>query len=78
MEKLMDKKEMAAALGVTVKTIDKWVSEKRLPFVRLTGKCVRFISSEVLAYFVKIEIQPEELEAMSNLRKPRKRNRKNL
>ena len=62
----MNKKEMAEALGVTVKTIDKWVSERRIPFIRITGKCVRFIWSEVEAYLVKKEIQPEDLESLAN------------
>ena len=76
MEKLMDKKDMAEALGVTVKTIDKWVSEKRIPYIRITGKCVRFIWSEVHAYFVKKEIQPEDLKTAMNQPQPRRRKRK--
>jgi excisionase family DNA binding protein len=76
MEKLMDKKEMAEALGVTVKTIDKWVSEKRIPFVRITGKCVRFIWSEVQGYLVMKEIQPDDLEALTNQHKPRRQKRR--
>jgi excisionase family DNA binding protein len=75
MEKLMDKKELAEVLGVTVKTIDKWVSERRLPFVRITGKCVRFIPSEIQAYFVKKETLPKDLGAPET--KPSKRPRRN-
>jgi excisionase family DNA binding protein len=59
MDKLLAKKEIAEVLGVTVKTIDKWVSEKRIPFVRITGKCVRFIPEDVRAYFQGQTIQPD-------------------
>ena len=43
----MNKKQVAAALGVTVKAIDKWVLNRRIPFLRLSRKCVRFRPSEI-------------------------------
>ena len=60
MERLLDKRALAEVLGVSVKTIDKWVSERRIPFVRITGKCVRFLPGAVLTYLEKSTVYPAE------------------
>jgi excisionase family DNA binding protein len=59
METLMDKKKVAEVFGVTVKAIDKWISEKRIPYVKLSGKCVRFIPSDIKAHLEKHRIKSE-------------------
>jgi predicted DNA-binding transcriptional regulator AlpA len=50
MEKLMDKKRIATAFGVTVKVVDKWVCEKKIPHIKISPKCVRFRPSAIKAY----------------------------
>jgi excisionase family DNA binding protein len=60
MERLLDKRALAGVLGVSVKTVDKWVSERRIPFVRITGKCVRFLPGAVLTYLEKATIYPSD------------------
>ena len=59
MERLLNKREVAEAFGVTVKAIDKWVCEKKIPYLKLSKKCVRFIPSEIRAYINKLRIKPE-------------------
>jgi excisionase family DNA binding protein len=58
-EKLLDKRALAEVLGVTLKTVDKWVSEKRVPFIRITGKCVRFVPAAVQAYLESKTVAPD-------------------
>lgn len=58
MEKLLNKKEIAEVLGVSIKAIDKWVCEHRIPYVKLSQKCVRFIPSQVRYYLNKLRIMP--------------------
>jgi excisionase family DNA binding protein len=42
MIRLMKKAEVAKALGVSIKAVDKWIQDKRIPFIRISRKCVRF------------------------------------
>jgi hypothetical protein len=43
----MGKKELAAHLGVSVRTIDNLVARRQVPFVRLSQRCLRFPPSVV-------------------------------
>jgi excisionase family DNA binding protein len=47
MIRLMKKADVAKALGVSIKTVDKWIQDKRIPFIRISRKCVRFNPIEV-------------------------------
>ena len=58
MEKLMNKQQVAEAFGLTVKAIDKWVCEKRIPFVKLSKKCVRFVPSDIQAFVDQLRMGP--------------------
>ena len=59
MQKLMNKKEMAEILGVTVKTVDKWVSKNLIPYIKISNKCVRF-NSETMEKFFKSKLVPNK------------------
>lgn len=48
-EKLLTKKEIAAFLNVSVKTIDKKVHMKEIPYLKV-GRLVRFSKSRILAW----------------------------
>jgi excisionase family DNA binding protein len=63
MEKLMDKIEVADILAVKVKTLERWVQENRIPHVRLTPKCVRFIPSDIRAFLEKLGAKPGQFIA---------------
>jgi excisionase family DNA binding protein len=65
METLLTKKQVAKLFGVTVKAIDKWMKEKRIPYYSLSRKCVRFRESELdehLRQFKKTAIQGKPLQ----------------
>jgi len=44
--RLLNKRQLADYLGLQVYTIDAWVSQRRIPHIKL-GKCVRFDLSEI-------------------------------
>jgi excisionase family DNA binding protein len=56
LEQLLDKKALAALCGVSVRTIDRWVSERRIPYLHLGRRCVRFRWPEVQAAFSRFKI----------------------
>ena len=65
METLLTKKQVANLFGVTVKAIDKWMKEKRIPYYSLSRKCVRFRESELdehLRQFKKTATQGQPLQ----------------
>jgi predicted DNA-binding transcriptional regulator AlpA len=59
MEKLLNKKDVAEAFGVTVKAIDKWVSERRIPYIKISAKCVRFRPSAIKKYLDRRTVKPQ-------------------
>jgi excisionase family DNA binding protein len=46
-ERLLDVKEVAELLGLAVGSVYHLVSEKRLPCVRLSARCLRFRESAI-------------------------------
>jgi excisionase family DNA binding protein len=47
------KDEVARRLSVSKRTIDNLMRQRRLPFIKLTSKIVRFPKSEVDAYLAR-------------------------
>ncbi|MGD0614369.1 MAG: helix-turn-helix domain-containing protein [Verrucomicrobiota bacterium] len=47
------KAQVARRLNVCVRTIDNMMKQRRLPFIRLTSKIVRFPRAEVDAYLAR-------------------------
>ena len=47
---LLDVREVAAFLGLAEGTIYHLVSQRRIPFVRLSGRCLRFRPSDLEAW----------------------------
>ena len=43
----LNKQQLAARLGVSIRTIETLMAEKKLPYLRLTRKLVRFPAAEV-------------------------------
>jgi len=57
--KFMTKREVAALLGLSLYTIDSWVSQKReLPYVRM-GSRVMFDPDDVQTWIDKNRVHPE-------------------
>lgn len=54
---LVTKKEIAKLLTVSVRTIDNWVCQKRIPVHRFSSRCIRFNPPKVLSALDKFEIK---------------------
>lgn len=50
MENLLDKKQVAELLKISVKTLDLWLSQMRGPKPIRLGRLVRFSQSDVQAF----------------------------
>jgi excisionase family DNA binding protein len=50
----MDKKQLAALLGVSVKTIDLWISQGKGPKPLRIGRLVKFQQSDVEAFIQQL------------------------
>ena len=46
-DRLLNKRQLAAKLGISKRTCDAWMKHKRLPFLKI-GKSVRFRWPDVL------------------------------
>ena len=47
--RIIDSEELARVFGVTVETVRGWVRERRVPFIRVSRRIVRFDLEDVLA-----------------------------
>jgi excisionase family DNA binding protein len=41
-ESLPDKQAVAKRYGVSTRTVDRWIAERRIPFLKLGKRCLRF------------------------------------
>jgi excisionase family DNA binding protein len=54
MEKLLTVRELAKLLGVAEGSVYHWLSQRRLPCIRFSQRCVRFRESDVQALLQKL------------------------
>lgn len=54
MENLLDKKQVAELLNISVKTLDLWVAQQKCPKPLKLGRLVRFMKSEVSTFIQKL------------------------
>lgn len=52
-EVLWDRKETAEYLGISPRTLDQWVWRGKLPFIRLSGRLVRFCKTDIETWLTK-------------------------
>lgn len=57
---LLNTRELAALIGFSEGTLRHWVSESRLPFLRLSARCVRFRLSDIQEWLAGKVVGPEE------------------
>ena len=57
--KLVTKPELAARYGVVVRTVDNWIAERRVPFLKIGRKMVRFDPVECDAALQRFKINAE-------------------
>ena len=55
-KRLLSKKELASVLGVSTRTIENWLAEKRIPQLRLSARLTRFCLRKVEAALARYEI----------------------
>ena len=56
-KRLLSKKELALVLGVSPRLLDNWVAQKRIPFLRLSARLIRFNAARVLEVLARYEIR---------------------
>ena len=56
-KRLLSKKEPAIVLGVSQRTIENWLSEKRIPRLRLSARLTRFSLPKVEAALARYEVK---------------------
>jgi excisionase family DNA binding protein len=56
-KRLLSKKQLAGLLGVSPRTIETWLSEKRIPQLRLSARLTRFSLPRVEAALARYEIK---------------------
>jgi hypothetical protein len=66
MEKLLNKAEVAPLFGVTIKAVDKWVSEKKIPYIKISSRCVRFRPAAIQRYLITRTVKPEVRNTFKN------------
>jgi excisionase family DNA binding protein len=72
---LLNTRELAELTGFSEGTLRHWVSEKRVPVVRISNRCVRFLRSEIEKWLGEMAVPQEKSEAARIARavgKPRK------
>jgi excisionase family DNA binding protein len=59
MDRLMKTQDVARVFGVTVKAVERWISEKRIPYIKISSKCIRFRQSAIQGYLRSRTVKPE-------------------
>lgn len=59
---LVKKAVVANAASVSCRCVENWMRQKRIPFVRLSDRCVRFHLPSVLAALRKFEVKEVQIE----------------
>lgn len=54
---LDNKKTIAQVTRVSTRTIDTWMRNKRIPFLRLSSRCIRFNRDAVLRALQRFEVK---------------------
>ena len=65
---LMDYQELSALLGVKTGTLYSWVSRKRIPHIRLSGRLVRFDPNVITLWLTRRADSPVEDGEIDQLR----------
>lgn len=54
---LLKRPQLARAINVSTRTVDNWQRSKRIPYLKLSARCVRYHLPSVLAALRKFEIR---------------------
>jgi excisionase family DNA binding protein len=56
-QQLLTKTQLARIVGVTSRTIDNWVRERKIPSISITRRCRRFIAADVIGALRRFETE---------------------
>jgi excisionase family DNA binding protein len=56
-KRLLSKRELAAVLGISTRTIENWLAQKRIPQLRLSARLTRFNLARVESALARYEIK---------------------
>jgi excisionase family DNA binding protein len=56
-KRLHSKLEVAVAINVSPRTVDNWMAQKRIPFLKLSARLIRFDLERVQAALGRYEIK---------------------
>jgi len=56
-QQLLTKTQLARIVGVTSRTIDNWVRDRKIPSLPITPHCRRFIADDVIAALRRFETE---------------------
>lgn len=59
---LLNIKEVAQLTGFSVGTLYHFVSQRRIPFVRISSRCVRFRTQDIEKWLEGLRQDPQELK----------------
>jgi excisionase family DNA binding protein len=62
MEKLLTKKDVLEMLGIKESTLYTWVHHKKIPYIKLGKRCLRFKESLILEWIADREVRPQTAE----------------
>ena len=64
-EEVLNKKQLAAMLHISERTIERWITEARIPYIRLPQRGawseIRFLRSNILAWLRKHEVRQSKI-----------------
>jgi hypothetical protein len=55
--RLLKRRQLARALSVSARSIDNWQREKKIPFIRISPRCVLFDLANVLLALRRFEVR---------------------
>ena len=56
-KRLLSKRELAQVIGVSQRTIENWLAQKRIPQLRLSARLIRFSLPKVEAALARYEVR---------------------
>jgi hypothetical protein len=54
---LLKRQQLARALNASPRSVDNWQKQKKIPFIKISPRCVRFHLPSVLAALRKLEVK---------------------
>ena len=54
---LLSKQELSLVLGISPRTLDTWMAQKRIPFLRLSPRLIKFNLPRVEAALARYEVR---------------------